>query len=124
MTSPNITFEENILTNANSNYAQNVTGSMILMSYLGRSSPITSLDGYVAGIQMMSSNNLKHYLQSEYIDKCYLRYAQNVTGNMILMSYSCRSSPITSSDGHVAGIQMMSSDKLKHYLQSKYIDKR
>ena len=39
------------------------------------------------------------------------RYVQNMIENMILTSYSDQSYLVTSSDGYVASIQMMSSDK-------------
>ena len=67
----------NVLKSSSSSYDQNMIENMILTSYADKSYILASLGGYVASMQMMSRDKLKHQqLQSrdKFILSCHITF--------------------------------------------------
>ena len=60
------TFRVNVLKSTSSSYVQNMIENMVLTSYLDKSYFVASNGGYVASIQMMSRDKLKHQVRGQF----------------------------------------------------------
>ena len=59
----------NVLKSTSSNYVQNMIENMVLTSYLDKSYFVASKGGYVASIQMMSRDKLKHQVRGQILSR-------------------------------------------------------
>ena len=59
----------NVLKITSSSYVQNMIGNIILTSYLDKSYLVASWGGYVASIQLMRPDNLKHEVKQQFLSR-------------------------------------------------------
>ena len=57
----------NVLESTSSSYVQNIIENMVLTSYLDKSYFVASEGGYVASIQTMSHDKLKHQVRGKFL---------------------------------------------------------
>ena len=57
----------NVLKSTSCSYVQNMIENMVLTSYLDKSYFVASWGGYVASIQMMSRDKLKHQIRRQFL---------------------------------------------------------
>ena len=85
----------NVLKSTSSSYVQNVTVNMVLTSYLDKPYFVACLGGYVASIQMMSHNKLKHQVRGQFFLSnrwlCYTMTAKQVNAVIDNTGEECRS---------------------------------
>ena len=84
-----------MLKSTSSSYIQNMIENMVLTPYLDKSYFAASQGEYVASIQMMSHNKLKHHVRGQFLlsDKISLAVRHNFhVASVVTLYYDCKTS--------------------------------